>query len=186
MKLCKGMILIELLPFHMTSRVESVMAKGIQSSIRATTKASKKKIKAAQDDQKKDRYNVNETQGSDHVQKKNLKRQRETIEEQSGSDRDWQKAENRKRINDIVKAPPLLTKVPRGESYEAKKRKAKLQAALLGRDENDNSVLSDKARLPDPLKKGGLRREAMLKEERAKAIQAYRSNKKKTLGTHLE
>jgi hypothetical protein len=160
--------------FH--RRVEKVMAKDINSTIKATKESSKKRKRQVESGLN-DEYS--ETKGAKskvevkEANAKDLKRERELLQAKADKPIDFQRAETRKRVNDVVLAPPVLTKAPRGESKQAKERKATLKSLMTG--QKAVSTVSS-ARLPDPIQKsGGLKREAMLQEERDRVVQAYRN-----------
>lgn len=167
------------------------MAKEVNSSIRATRDSNKKqKRKAgAQQEQGNDDRHAEAHRPASSLSKatpqepdsKTLKRQREALEKGKGTQVDWEKASTRKRVNDVVDAPPTLTTAPRGETKSAKERKARLMAALSGKEAETTASAATGARLPDPVQRGGLRREAMLQEERQRVVQAYRQNKQANL-----
>lgn len=166
------------------------MAKEINSSIRATLDSNKKRKRKTTstknvDDGDEDTPALSSSTKKRTVPKepksKDLKREREAI--QNGSkvaEMDFQMAASRKRVNDVVQAPPNLTRAPRGESKSALENKAKLKALLTGQATIARPDPKP-SRLPDPIQKGGLRREAMLREERDRVIQAYRNNKQAQL-----
>ena len=170
------------------------MAKEVRSSIRATQNSTKKRRNkdrqsaedgaSAPQEESFAKPSSSSKNASLHKEadSKTLKRQREAIEGKPERQQEWEKAASRKRVNDVVKAPPTLTKAPRGESAEAKKRKLELKALLSGQEgDEDAHEMGGKARLPEPVKKGGLRREAMLQEERERVVKEYRQNKKRML-----
>ncbi|UZJ51141.1 hypothetical protein CBS101457_000461 [Exobasidium rhododendri] len=169
-------------------RVESTMAKDINKSIRATNETSKKRKRkggAENEDHPSEEASTFASAKKNAVPResnsKDLKRAREAIENGKGKEIEFKQADSRKRLNDVVQAPPNLTKAPRGESKSALERKASLKAALSGRDAETST--SKSARLPEPVLKGGLKREAMLREERERAVQAYRSKKQAQLSS---
>jgi len=160
------------------------MAKDIQSSIKATRDSTKKRKRKAGGEEEDDRGAPSEASKSSKVAVKELdgkalKREREILEKKAAGPVDFQKAETRKRVNDIVLAPPVLTRAPRGESKQAKERKANLQSLMTGKDISAATV--QPARLPNPVQKGGLKREAMLQQERDRVVQAYRDKKQASL-----
>lgn len=99
---------------------------------------------------------------------------------------DFAKASQTKRVNDVAQAPPTFTKLPRGESKEAKARKAAIAAALAGQDAQAASrkMLSSRERtvtkgqMPEPVARpGGLKKEKEMQEERERVIKLYRQRK---------
>jgi hypothetical protein len=167
------------------------MAKEINKSIRATNEASKKRKRkgasASQEDQAAEGSSSStfaSKRGAvpQDISSKDLKREREAILSGKGRQVEFQKAASRKRLNDIVQAPPTITKAPRGESRSALEDKAKLKALLTGQEVATKS--HKLSRLPEPVPKGGLKREAMLREERERVVQAYRRNKQAQLDRH--
>lgn len=45
----------------------------------------------------------------------------------NNSDRDWQAVQQKRRLNDVVDAPPVLTKAPRGMLAPSLRRRAELE-----------------------------------------------------------
>jgi hypothetical protein len=169
------------------------MAKDINYTIRATRDSNKKRKRKGNGEEEKDELmdGSNEKQSSSskaakqmetEPDSKTLKREREAMQagKKPGEVVDWQKAASRRRVNDVVQAPPTLTKAPRGQSKSALENKAKLKALLTGTEVSERGQ-NKTARLPDPVQKGGLKRQAMLQEERDRAIKAYRRNKQAKL-----
>lgn len=62
----------------------------------------------------------------DDVAEKRLSK-KQTEDLKTGKDRDWQVAQQKRRLNDIVEAPPVLTKAPRGMVAPSIRRKAELE-----------------------------------------------------------
>ncbi|KAJ1586688.1 hypothetical protein NDA11_004227 [Ustilago hordei] len=141
--------------------------------------------------------------------KLDLKRQRQAIQ-QTGEIKNFAKASQVKKVNDVVQAPPTLTHAPRGESVQAKTRKAKLIAKITGNDEDEAErkvkqaeMARHKGRVPeklatataspanskkrklaagaDPVLEPSMARQRILEEERQKAIKAYRQIKEKKI-----
>lgn len=154
------------------------MAKEIQGSIRATRDSTKKRKRKGEDDAEPEKDNSRKSKSAEagikEADSKSLKKQREALETKTRQI-EFPKAQLRKRLNDVVQAPPTLTKAPRGESKIAKERKATLESLMTGKvvDQDDKKS----ARLPDPIQKGGFKRQAMLQEERKRVVQAYRHKK---------
>lgn len=109
------------------------------------------------------------------VDRQALKQERARIE---GRSLDWQQPVQRRSVRDVVDAPPTLTRAPRGHGKEALQRKAHLQALLTG---TTAESAPQKARLPDPVATGGLRRKAVLGDERERAVKAYRKAKEEKI-----
>ncbi|KAJ1030246.1 hypothetical protein NDA16_001157 [Ustilago loliicola] len=141
--------------------------------------------------------------------KADLKRQRQAIQ-RTGEIKNFAKASQVKKINDVAQAPPTLTRAPRGESVQAKTRKARLIAKITGNDEEEAErkvkqaeVARHKGRVPqklaaanaspagtkkrklaagaDPVTEPSMARQRVLEEERQKAIKAYRQIKEKKI-----
>ncbi|KAN0065650.1 hypothetical protein ACQY0O_000780 [Thecaphora frezii] len=156
-------------------RVELSMASDIhatfRSQSRSATNAKKRERRAARkagfdpDAQSQDEAELEDTrkQRADKAAAKeaaepsrsDLKRQRQAIEA-GGEVKDFAKASQVKKINDVAQAPPRLTKAPRGESVQSKLRKAQLMAKIGGADEEEASrrVLNEekarfKGRIPE-------------------------------------
>lgn len=172
------------------------MAADIHASFKATRTSSNKKRKrkaqpgdaeAGQQSDERSSSQVAAKQAEKEPDSRTLKEERVRLQARMGGDsneeRDWQKASQRRRINDVVEAPPSLTKAPRGQSTAALQRKAELKALLQGGKETDADLNSvGKARLPDPVQPiVGLRRQAELEQERQKAVKAYRQAKERRI-----
>ncbi|PWN37539.1 uncharacterized protein FA14DRAFT_141913 [Meira miltonrushii] len=99
-------------------RVENAMASDVNATIKST-RGSKRKRKT-------DEKDANDRFKDDAEEKRSSNKQ--TEERNSQSDRDWQIAQQKRRINDVVQAPPNLTKAPRGMVAPSMRRKAELEA----------------------------------------------------------
>lgn len=158
------------------------MAKEIQGSIRATKDSNKKRKRKDAVEREEADLEKRGLKASSSTKppikeqdSKSLKKQRELLEINKTRQVEFPKAQLRRRLNDVVQAPPVLSKAPRGESKSAKERKATLELLLTGKavDQETKKI----ARLPDPVQKGGLKRQAILQEERERVVQAYRRKK---------
>ncbi|CBQ67840.1 conserved hypothetical protein [Sporisorium reilianum SRZ2] len=210
------------------ARVEQAMASDVRASFRSATrsqinarKRERRKLRAAGIDPDADPEDA-EKQESDRKAKADkaaalqasepssadLKRQRQAIQ-QTGEIKDFAKATQVKKINDVAQAPPTLTRAPRGESVQAKTRKARLMAKITGNDEDEAErkvkqaeVARHKGRVPEKLaaaagspagkkrksamdaeaaSEPSMARQRVLEEEREKAIKAYRQIKEKKI-----
>ena len=211
------------------ARVEQAMAADVRSSFKSATrsqinarKRERRKLRAAGIDPDADPEDL-EQQETDRKAKADkaaalqasepssadLKRQRQAIQ-QTGEIKDFAKATQVKKINDVAQAPPTLTRAPRGESVQAKTRKARLIAKITGNDEEEAErkvkqaeVARHKGRVPEKLAAGhaspaggkkrkstagseaaaepSMARQRVLEEERNKAIKAYRQIKEKKI-----
>ncbi|EPQ27499.1 uncharacterized protein PFL1_05037 [Pseudozyma flocculosa PF-1] len=154
-------------------RVEMAMAHDISSTFRSksATNAKKRARRAArkagldpdadsqdeadQEDLRKKRADKAAAKEAAQPSRNDLKRQRQALE--AGAEvKDFAKASQVKKINDVAQAPPRLTKAPRGETVQSKLRKAQLMAKIGGTDEDEASrrVLTDekarfKGRIPE-------------------------------------
>ncbi len=209
------------------ARVEQAMASDIHASFRSATrsqinarKRERRKLRAAGIDPDADPEDVDKEEAARKAKadkaaalqasepsKADLKRQRQTIQ-RTGEIKDFAKASQVKKINDVAQAPPTLTRAPRGESVQAKTRKARLIAKITGNDEDEaeNKVKQaekarQKGRVPQKLAAAtaaasgtkrkndahdatgepSMARQRVLDEERRKAIQAYRQVKEKKI-----
>ncbi|KAJ9476752.1 hypothetical protein PHBOTO_000407 [Pseudozyma hubeiensis] len=146
---------------------------------------------------------------ANEISSADLKRQRQNFQ-QTGEIKDFAKASQVRKINDVAQAPPRLTRAPRGESVQAKTRKARLMAKITGNDEEEaerNVKQAEKARqkgrVPEKLAAANsppaagkkrksadnaqiavepsMARQRVLEEEREKAIKAYRQVKEKKI-----
>ncbi|PWN23892.1 hypothetical protein BCV69DRAFT_265234 [Microstroma glucosiphilum] len=190
-------------------RVEQTMAGVVAATARTEARREKKRKRSELDRKKGGEEDDEEGEGSGtsrqtRAQKakeieesqpssKDLKRAREELQGQSGGrELDFAKASQVRRVNDVAQAPPRFTKLPRGESIEARARKAKVSAAIQGQDPDEAARLIraakgertvTKGQMPEPIKKqatvpvGGLRREKELREERERMIRMYRLKK---------
>lgn len=161
------------------SRIDRIMAPGINAAMRTEAKSSerakRKKRKLDQEDGegsetedtseslRKERAETAASHKASEASSSDLRKAREGLQNQvlkdgslGGEDRDWVQATQRRRINDVAMEPPTLTKAPRGHGKISLVRKARLKAALSGEDmdeaekkEGDRKV----ARLPDPIRK---------------------------------
>ncbi|PWZ02589.1 hypothetical protein BCV70DRAFT_3044 [Testicularia cyperi] len=211
------------------ARVEQAMASDIHASFKSATRSTinarnraRRKARAsgldpdadpealeheeAQRKAKADKAAANE---ANEPTKAELRRQRQAIE-QNGEIKDFAKASQVKKINDVALAPPRLTRAPRGESLQAKTRKAKLIAKITGNNEDeaekrvrDAERARFKGRVPEKLDaanatnngnkrkrntdsdavvvEANVARQRILEAEREKAISAYRHQKQKQI-----
>lgn len=208
------------------ARVEQAMASDVRASFRSATrsqinarKRERRKLRAAGVDPDADPEDLEQQESArkakadkaaalqaNEPSSADLKRQRQAIQ-QTGEIKDFAKATQVKKINDVAQAPPTLTRAPRGESVQAKTRKARLMAKITGNDEDEAErkvkqaeVARHKGRVPEKLAAapaGGKKRKAdagaeaasepsmarqrVLEEEREKAIKAYRQIKEKKI-----
>lgn len=183
------------------------MAKDIYATIRSANDSSSGKKRKRRQERERERdeqarkdgegavesgKKTGEKMAARELDRRALKEERLRLEHQastsanSTADRDWEKATQQRSVRDVVDAPPKLTKAPRGESDAALKRKAQLKAALQGGDAGAAAASAPlrKARLPNPVatpsskqQPGGLRRQAVLEDERERAIKSYRQAK---------
>lgn len=211
------------------ARVEQAMASDIHASFRSASRSSinarkreRRKLRKAGIDPDADPEDAEQEESARKAKadkaaaleasqpsKADLKRQRQTIQ-QTGEIKDFVKASQIKKINDVAQAPPTLTRAPRGESVQAKTRKARLIAKITGNDEEEAErkvkqaeVARHKGRVPeklastnvspaggkkrklaagvDPIAEPSMARQRVLEEEREKAIKAYRQIKEKKI-----
>lgn len=195
-------------------RVEQTMAGVVAATARTEARREKKRKRSELERKKGGDEDDEEAEGSGtsrqaRAQKakeieesqpssKDLKRAREELQGQgrgrdgSSAPLDFAKASQVRRVSDVAQAPPRFTKLPRGESIEARARKAQVSAAIQGQDPDEAARLIragkgertvTKGQMPEPIKKqatvpvGGLRREKELKEERERMIRMYRLKK---------
>lgn len=204
------------------ARVEQAMASDIHASFKSATRSTinarnraKRKARAAgidpdadpedleqQETKRKAKADKAAAHEAAQPSSADLRRQRQLME-QTGEIRDFAKATQIKKINDIALAPPKLTKAPRGESLQAKTRKAILKAKITGKDEvqaERNAKTAENARqrgrVPQQaqkrnredddteaqtIPKPSMARQRLLEQEREKAIKAYRQAKEKKI-----
>lgn len=206
------------------ARVEQAMASDIHASFRSATrsqinkrKRERRKLRAEGIDPDADPEDLEQEESTRKAKadkaaklqasepsKLDLKRQRQAIQ-QTGEIKDFAKASQVKKINDVAQAPPTLTRAPRGESVQAKTRKARLIAKITGNDEEEaeQKVRRDekarfKGRVPAKVAQEAekkrkrlteetaapelsMARQRVLEEERQKAIKAYRQVKEKKI-----
>ncbi|EST10047.1 hypothetical protein PSEUBRA_000450 [Kalmanozyma brasiliensis GHG001] len=211
------------------ARVEQAMAGDVRASFRSATrsqinarKRERRKLRAAGIDPDADPEDLEQQETTRKAKadkaaalqasepsKNDLKRQRQTIQ-QTGEIKDFAKASQVKKINDVAQAPPTLTRAPRGESVQAKTRKARLMAKITGNDEEEAErkvkqaeKARQKGRVPEKLAAANasatnskkrkaasgneapaepsMARQRVLDEERQKAIKAYRQIKEKKI-----
>ncbi|SNX81754.1 uncharacterized protein MEPE_00459 [Melanopsichium pennsylvanicum] len=209
------------------ARVEQAMAADVRSSFKSATrsltnarKRERRKLRAAgihphadphdleqQESERKAKADKAAALEASQLSKADLKRQRHAIQ-QTGDIKDFAKATQVKKINDVAQAPPTLTRAPRGESVQAKTRKARLIAKITGNNEQEaeNKVKQaelarHRGRVPEKLSSspaggkkrklasGGepvaaqpsMARQRLLEEERDKVIKAYRQIKEKKI-----
>lgn len=212
------------------ARVEQAMASDVRASFKSATrsqvnarKRESRKLRKAGIDPDADPEDHEEQESArkakadkaaalqaNEPSKADLKRQRQTIQ-QTGEIKDFAKATQVKKINDVAQAPPTLTRAPRGESVQAKTRKARLIAKITGNDEEEAErkvkqaeVARFKGRVPAKVAAANasstagkkrklaaddeaataqpsMARQRVLEEERQKAIKAYRQIKEKKI-----
>ncbi|TKY90662.1 hypothetical protein EX895_000660 [Sporisorium graminicola] len=212
------------------ARVEQAMASDVRASFRSATrsqinarKRERRKLRAAGIDPDADPESLEEQESARKAKadkaaalqasepsSADLKRQRQAIQ-QTGEIKDFAKATQVKKINDVAQAPPTLTRAPRGESVQAKTRKARLMAKITGNDEDEAErkvkqaeMDRQKGRVPAKLgaaassssvagkkRKSGaqaetasepsMARQRVLEEERERAIKSYRQIKEKKI-----
>lgn len=212
------------------ARVEQAMASDIHASFRSATrsqinarKRERRKLRAAGIDPDADQQDLEQQESARKAKadkaaalqasepsKADLKRQRQAIQ-QTGEIKEFAKASQVKKINDVAQAPPSLTRAPRGESVQAKTRKARLIAKITGNDEEEAErkvkqaeVARHRGRVPESLAHASslssasnkkrklaaasdataetsMARQRVLEEEREKAIKAYRQTKEKKI-----
>ncbi|CDU24051.1 uncharacterized protein SPSC_02680 [Sporisorium scitamineum] len=212
------------------ARVEQAMASDVRASFRSATrsqinarKRERRKLRAAGIDPDADPEDLEEQESARKAKadkaaalqakepsSADLKRQRQAIQ-QTGEIKDFAKATQVKKINDVAQAPPTLTRAPRGESVRAKTRKARLMAKITGNDEDEAErkvkqaeVARHKGRVPEKLaaaakslpsagkkrksaidteaaSEPSMARQRVLEQEREKAIKAYRQIKEKKI-----
>lgn len=92
------------------------MASDVNATIKST-RGSKRKRKSDED--------TNERSKDDATKERSSKKHAEGLKSQNN--RDWQIAQQKKRVNDVVQAPPNLTKAPRGMVAPSMRRKAELE-----------------------------------------------------------
>ncbi|CAO1625801.1 unnamed protein product [Parajaminaea phylloscopi] len=185
-------------------RVEQAMASDVAATARSEARKQKKRKRAeaaatddvegnGEDDEDAERQRKAKADKAAALKDaepsaQDLKRAREEMTGQNSRSLDFAKASQVRRVNDVADAPPVFTKLPRGESKEAKARKASIAAALAGQDPKvaARKTMSSRERtvtagqMPVPVasrNKGGLRKEKELEEERARAIKLYRQRK---------
>lgn len=212
------------------ARVEQAMAADVHATFRSASrsqinarKRERRKLRKAGIDPDADPEDLEEHQESTRKAKADkaaalqasepssidLKRQRQAFQ-QTGEIKDFAKASQVKKINDVAQAPPTLTRAPRGESLQAKTRKARLMAKITGNDEEEaerkvKQAEKDrqKGRVPEKLAANhsfstagkkrkaanrpqsalepSMARQRVLEEERDKVIRAYRQIKEKKI-----
>ncbi|KAJ1031629.1 hypothetical protein NDA13_002020 [Ustilago tritici] len=211
------------------ARVEQAMASDIHASFRSASRSAinarkreRRKLRKAGIDPDADPEDAEQEESARKAKadkaaalevsqpsKLDLKRQRQAIQ-QTGEIKDFAKASQVKKVNDVVQAPPTLTRAPRGESVQAKTRKAKLIAKITGNDEDEAErkvkqaeMARHKGRVPekfatataspangkkrklaagaDPVLEPSMARQRILEEERQKAIKTYRQIKEKKI-----
>ncbi len=150
------------------ARVEQAMAADVRASFKSASrskinarKRERRKLRQAGMDPDVDPEDVEQEEANRKAKadkaaaleasqpsKADLKRQRQHIQ-QTGAIKDFAKASQVKKINDVAQAPPTLTRAPRGESVQAKTRKARLIAKITGNDERKPNAMSSSPRTLD-------------------------------------
>ncbi|PWN49498.1 hypothetical protein IE53DRAFT_345762 [Violaceomyces palustris] len=182
-------------------RVEQTFAPSIHSALRHEARASgnaKKRARRAQrekggegsegeedgegEEERKARADKAAAKQAAEPTSAELKAQRMAI--QSGKEvKEFAKASQVRRINDVAQAPPTLTKAPRGETVQSKLRKADLSAKIRGEDveEARRDVMRIekarfKGRLPTTVSNG--KRKAMDSEDREDVLRGKTRRRK--------
>lgn len=91
------------------------------SDVKATIKSSRGSNRKRKVDEVNAEDRSTDTLGEKRLSKKHIEAPK------SKDDRDWQVAQQKRKINDVVEAPPILTKAPRGMIAPSIRRKAELE-----------------------------------------------------------